>query len=263
MRGLFLYDAGTLAYVLGIIFGLIFGIHYGLKAPWYSSAIGRMFMVFVAGVVVAGIQFLRRIFASPGFLVEPTFLDQLERFAGLSFFAVAMGFLLFTYLHERRKPPAERERDVLSMPVGLSATVDRMDTIKRAWYKLAPKLIAFLATGLTASGLIALAAPFGIVISPELSAVLVGAVSTVAAFIIRDNLLALSPGQFSLKVVAFVVTSATAVGTVAFLQHFGVDLSQWTAVIGLVITGAGAIVGYLVPDQATPATPRALVKHAA
>lgn len=116
--------------------------------------------------------------------------------------------------------------------------------ITRAWSALAPKLVAFLATGLTASGVIYVAQLLGVAISPTLAALLVGGVSSVAAYVQRDSLLELAPAEFSMKVVIFIVTSASATSIVALLAEFGVDLSDWSAVIGAVLTVIAAALGY-------------------
>lgn len=121
-------------------------------------------------------------------------------------------------------------------------------TVYRHLNVLAPKLIAFLATGLTSSGVILVLQAFGLTIAPELAAILVGCLSSIASFIQRDNLLALAPGQLSLKVLAFVLTSASAVTVVALAGQFGVDLSPWSAAIGIVLTVISSIVGYVKSD---------------
>lgn len=125
------------------------------------------------------------------------------------------------------------------------------DFIKRNWKTLAPKLVAFLATGLTASALIGAGQLFGLTISAELSTLLVAGVSSVAAFIQRDNLLNLAPGQFSLKVITFMVTGASATGIVVFANALGLNLDDWSWLIALVLTAAGSILGYQKADQDT------------
>lgn len=62
--------------------------------------------------------------------------------------------------------------------------------ITRAWTKLAPKLIAFLATGLTASGLIAFLAELDIVIPTGLASTIVTVVAAIAGYIKSDTALA-------------------------------------------------------------------------
>lgn len=126
-----------------------------------------------------------------------------------------------------------------------------MTKFTRAWTTLAPKLIAFLATGLTSTALIAIASSLGVDISPTLAAILVGGLASVAGFIQKDNLLALAPGQFSLKVLSFVLSSATAVTVIALAAQLGLDLTHFSVLIGLVLTGAATIVGYFTADQTT------------
>ncbi len=120
--------------------------------------------------------------------------------------------------------------------------------IKRQWAVLAPKLVAFLATGLTSSGVLYVLGAFGIQIAPTLAVIAVGGLSSVAAYIQRDNLLELGPGQFSLKVLAFILTSVTAAGVVSLVAEFGVDLSPYSATISVVLTVAAGIVGYFRSD---------------
>lgn len=121
--------------------------------------------------------------------------------------------------------------------------------LERAWSALAPKLVAFLASGLTTSSLIIAAQFFGLTISTELALIVVGSVSTVASYIQSDpSLSGLRPGQFSLKVVTFMVTSATGVGVVAFLSELGLDLSAHAGLIGVILTLVATILGYMKMD---------------
>lgn len=124
---------------------------------------------------------------------------------------------------------------------------------KYDWKSIAPKLVAFLATGLTASLLIGVGQFFGLTISAELAALVVAGVSSVAAYIQRDNLLSLAPGQISLKVITFIVTGASATGVVALAAQFGLPLDNYAAIIGAGLTLLGAVLGYTKADQVTPA----------
>lgn len=107
MRGNVLYDLGTLIYGIGGLAGLIFVLHYGLSAPWWKSAVGRMFIVIGAAIVFAQVTLLYQI-GKGAFIGRPlpalTVGDLVLRLIGYCLFALAMGFLLGTYLHERRKP---------------------------------------------------------------------------------------------------------------------------------------------------------------
>lgn len=90
---------GTVIYLVGILFGLAFTVMYGVTAPWWRSAIGRMFMVIGTAIVMAGVVVLLSLILGgdyPG--------RELVRVLGYGIFTLAMGFLFFTYLHERRKP---------------------------------------------------------------------------------------------------------------------------------------------------------------
>lgn len=107
MRGVFLYDVGTVIYALGIIAGVVFTVHYGISAPWWRTAVGRMFMVIGLALVTAGATVLWQIIvasigASP-FTPRPAH-ELIIRLVGYGVFTVAMAFLLGTYIHERRKP---------------------------------------------------------------------------------------------------------------------------------------------------------------
>lgn len=113
----------------------------------------------------------------------------------------------------------------------------------------APKLIAFLATGLTSTALIGVLAAFGVHIDAVLAAIIVGGLSSVAAYIKRDNLLQLAPGQFSLKVVTFIVTSVSATTIVATAAQLGFDLTPWAPVIGLVLTALASVLGFAKADR--------------
>jgi len=124
--------------------------------------------------------------------------------------------------------------------------------IQRAWGALAPKLVAFLATGLTVSGVLWAFQLVGLHVTPELATILVGGLSSVAAYIQRDGLLQLAPGQFSLKVIAFIVTSASATTLVALAREFGLDLAPHAPLIGSLLTVVAAAIGYLKSDVYGP-----------
>ncbi|MDQ1113920.1 CHASE2 domain-containing sensor protein [Microbacterium testaceum] len=130
-----------------------------------------------------------------------------------------------------------------------------LETIRRGAKSLAPKLIAFLATGLTASGLIAALQWAGLVlgwtwtISPTLATMIVGGLASVAAFIQRDHLLDLAPAQLAGKVAVFVVTSISAVSVVAFAAEIGIDLSGWSPLIGAALTLLATAAGYVKADK--------------
>ena len=121
--------------------------------------------------------------------------------------------------------------------------------ILRAWSALAPKLVAFLATGLTTSGLVYAGSLFGVEISAPLAVIVVGGLSSVAAYIQSDpRLTQLGPGQFSLKVLTFIVTSASAATVVALLAEFGIDLSAHSGLVAAGLTVLAAVLGYAKAD---------------
>lgn len=119
----------------------------------------------------------------------------------------------------------------------------------RAWRELAPKLVAFLATGLTASGLLWALQLVGVSISAELAALLVAGIASVAGVIQRDNLLELAPGQLSLKVIALIITSASGTTVLAIASELGVDLSDHAPLITAALTLLAAGIGYLKADS--------------
>lgn len=121
--------------------------------------------------------------------------------------------------------------------------------ITRAWSAIAPKLVAFLATGLTSSGLIWALQLAGLTLSAELASTIVLGVSSVAAYIQRDGLLSLPAAQFSRKVIAFIVTSASAVTVVAAAGDLGLDLSGHVPLVTAVLAVATALVGYWTKDE--------------
>jgi hypothetical protein len=59
--------------------------------------------------------------------------------------------------------------------------------IPRAWSDLAPKLVAFLATGLTASAVIQVGTYFGIDVEPGLASVIVVVVGSIAGYFKTDK----------------------------------------------------------------------------
>jgi len=128
-------------------------------------------------------------------------------------------------------------------------------TLRRGWLALAPKLLAFLATGLSASALIGAFQFFTgltghpINIPTPTAVLLVGIISTTAAWAIRDKLLELPPRELAAKVAVFALSSVTASGVVAVLAAFGIDPAPYSAWITAGVTIAGAILGYIKKDS--------------
>lgn len=126
--------------------------------------------------------------------------------------------------------------------------------IDRLWTQFAPKLVAFLATGLTASGLIWVVQYLSdlvdhpIVVPTELAVLLVGIVSTLAAYIQRDKLLDLPPRELASKVVVFALTGISATGVLSAAAAFGIDLSEYSPLITAGVTVLGALLGYFKRD---------------
>lgn len=129
IRGNLLYDIGTMVYLIGILAGAAFTITYGVTAPWWRSAIGRMFMVIGCAILFAGVTVLYQI-AVAQFSGVPlrayALADLILRLSGYGLFSVAMGFLLGTYLHERRKPlsllPIRKDQRMMSKHLALVQT---------------------------------------------------------------------------------------------------------------------------------------------
>lgn len=113
MTGVLLYDIGTAIYIVGLLVGIVFGLHYGWSAPWWRSAVGRMFVVITLALLVAGATVVVQILVP---LEQDDHLRLALRLLGYGSFAVAMSFLLGTYLHERRQPtsplPIRKEHDM-------------------------------------------------------------------------------------------------------------------------------------------------------
>jgi hypothetical protein len=100
-RGDFWYDVGTWIYVLGLAMGLAFTLLYLALAPWWRTAIGRMFVAIGLALVTAGVTVVIQIMTPNPANWEGRWI---LRMFGYGSFTLAMGFLLITYLHERRKP---------------------------------------------------------------------------------------------------------------------------------------------------------------
>jgi len=122
-----------------------------------------------------------------------------------------------------------------------------MTTITRAWTRLAPKLIAFLATGFTASMLIALLHLIGLPLEPGFAALLVAIVASVAGYIQRDNLLELPWNAAAPKLIVFTLTSLTSAGLLAFLDYIGVAMDP--VIAGLIVTALGGLAAYFKSDE--------------
>lgn len=118
--------------------------------------------------------------------------------------------------------------------------------VTRAWSKLAPQLIAFLATGLTSTGVLAVLAVVHIHVPLTIAALAVGFVSSVAAYIQRDKLLGLSAKVLSGKLAAFILTGTTATVVIGISSAFGCHPP--TYIVGLIVTGASLLAGYFKSD---------------
>lgn len=123
-RGDLLYDIGTWVYVLGLAFGLAFTLVYLVMAPWWRTAVGRMFVAIGLALVTAGVTVVVQIMAP-----DPDWSSRwVFRLAGYGAFTIAMGFLLGTYLHERNKPlstlPTRKDLHTMTNPTPIVAPVE-------------------------------------------------------------------------------------------------------------------------------------------
>lgn len=123
--------------------------------------------------------------------------------------------------------------------------------LRRAWTQFAPQVLAFLATGLTSSAVLTLLDYIPNVHIPATTvALVVGFVSTVAAFIQKDRALGDDAKTISGKLAAFVLSGVTVTAVVSVSSTFGLHLPEWAP--GVAVTVAGLIVGYLKADKITP-----------
>lgn len=127
--------------------------------------------------------------------------------------------------------------------------------LERAWTKLAPKLVAFLAGGgLTAAALISAYTWVSDLLGwqwqlqPALAALLVGAVATIAGWWKSDGALyGLAWNDIAPKLLTLAVSSGLITTTVLVLAQFGVEVPAWIAAAAAVILPA--IPGYFVKDN--------------
>lgn len=125
--------------------------------------------------------------------------------------------------------------------------------LAREWVKLAPKLVAFLATGLTASALVAVVdyltatLHLGWAISPTLAAQIVLLVSTVAGWWYHDPTLGLLPPTvLAPKLVTLAASSGVVSMLIAIVANLGVPIPAGVAALLTVVVPA--IPGYLKND---------------
>lgn len=132
-------------------------------------------------------------------------------------------------------------------------------TIRRRWTRLAPKLLAFIASGaglaLAVSGIQA----FGIPLAPEPVAIIGGALTTLAAWAKRDAILALPWNMLAPKVIAFALSGVTASAIVALAPYLGYAAYIDAPRAAWLVTIFGLVAGYLTPDNEIP---EAIVEYA-
>lgn len=136
-----------------------------------------------------------------------------------------------------------------------------MTYIARAWHRLAPKLWAFLAGGLTPTVLIGAAAWIvytatgGRVVfelDATLAALLVSAIAAVAGWLKKDGALAgLGWSEISPKLLTLAISSGLVTTLVAIVTQLGFEPPAWVA--GLAAAVLPLIPGYLKADAINPA----------
>lgn len=126
-------------------------------------------------------------------------------------------------------------------------TITTQPVVRRTWRDFAPKIVAFFATGLTSTGLVALLNVVGVAIDPGFAGLIVGVLSFIAAYITRDNLLVLAPRQIAAKVTYAGLTAVTATGIIAFASYLGASLDP--ALAGLIVTVLATVAGYFKSDD--------------
>lgn len=125
--------------------------------------------------------------------------------------------------------------------------------VVRAWTKFSPQFIAFLATGGVLTAIVALLDSFGVTYVPSpLAVLLVGGLSSIAAYIQKDHLLGESAKALTGKLAAFILAGFTTSTVVALFSALDVHVPSW--VVGLVVTLAGIIAGYIKTDKVTTST---------
>lgn len=230
---------------------IVFALSYASFFNWRKTQAGKALMYFVLSLVALFI------------------LNALGRWTGSEYplreyvrFAVYTGIVITVWrlvwvLWRNWRRGTSRPLDIETKarrPEGVIVTHAVPTPIERLWTQFAPKLIAFLATGLTASGLLWLwtyiTGLFGYdwALPPELAVIIVGAVSSVAAYIQRDGLLDLRPKEIASKVIVFILTGISATGILAAASAFGVDLSEYSPLITAGVTVLGALLGYFKRD---------------
>jgi hypothetical protein len=159
---------------------LFFVISYMLRAPWWRSLIGVMFVLLSATIIG-----LISIVSLSLFLG----LDYPGRFqlraVVYALVAITMYFLAFTYETERRSPTP-----VLPQRKDRSMSASKAPLVTRAPGDVARKVLAFLIAGVSSTFLIGLAASIGFPLDPTIAAGIVAALGTLSGYLTRDRELA-------------------------------------------------------------------------
>lgn len=118
----------------------------------------------------------------------------------------------------------------------------------RPWGKLAPKLLAFLASGAALVLFTSTVQAFGIPLAPEPVAIIGGAATAFFAWLKRDRVLGLPPQLLAPKVVAFVCSGITASAIVALAPYLGYSHLIDGPRAAVIVTVLGLIAGYATED---------------
>lgn len=120
--------------------------------------------------------------------------------------------------------------------------------ITRVWYKLAPKVLAYLISGVPASAVIYLLGVFGVHIEVTWAVAFVGTLSVIASYVQSDNLLHLPWNLAAPKFIVILLSTVTGTAVVGALTFFGVKLDPGIA--SVVVVGVSAIAGYFKSELA-------------
>lgn len=122
--------------------------------------------------------------------------------------------------------------------------------LRRHWSKLAPKLLAFLASGAALILFTSTVQAFGVPLAPEPVAIIGGAVTAFFAWLKRDRVLDLPRAVLAPKVVAFICSGITASAIVALAPYLGYAHLIDGPRAAVIVTVLGLIAGYATTDVA-------------
>ena len=173
----FLDIVGKYALLASLPPAVFFVVSYMIRAPWWRSLIGVMFVLLAATIIglvtiVSLTLFLGAEYPGRYYLRAIVYV----------LVAVTMYFLAFTYETERRSPtPALPQRKDRSM------SDHKAPLVTRAPGDVARKVLAFLIAGVSSTFLIGLAAAVGFPLDPTVAAGIVAALGTLSGYLTRDR----------------------------------------------------------------------------